>query len=462
MRLSDPATRLGALLLLLGTVPLAGCGQAPPGDGERLGSAASAIFGNDQTSFDFFVGKGLTAIQAAGIVGNLDQESGDSPTAVESGGPGRGVAQWSVGGRWDTSPGDNENAYVGAANIWDLTPQLDFVWYELTTFPGYGLADLQGQTTISGATTSFMTDFEICGTCDATTRVSYAQAVYDAYGDVPYAATFVAQSFPYATTTLMMTEGQVIPSYIELKNTGSKTWDTSTKIGTTEPRDRASVFADATWLAPDRPAAVSGTVAPGGTYKFKFDLAAPHAAGMYDEHFGVVEEGVAWFSDPGEGGPPDTQLEVKIQVVASASSGSGSSSSSSTSGTGGGSGTGGSGAGGSGSATGGSASSGTGHSAASSSSGGASDSGSSGGPGQASGCAAAPSGPTGQAGMWILGLALAAARIGRRRPAARRRASSSGAHGEGAGGGRARGGRAAVSAGGFACLPSPPGAGSRR
>jgi MYXO-CTERM domain-containing protein len=416
MRLSDPATRLGAFLLLLGTVPLAaGCGQAPPGDGERLGSAASAIFGNDETSFDFFVGKGLTAIQAAGIVGNLDQESGDSPTAVESGGPGRGVAQWSVGGRWDTSPGDNENAYVGAANIWDLTSQLDFVWYELTTFPGYGLADLQSQTTISGATTSFMTDFEICGTCDATTRVSYAQAVYDAYGDIPYAATFVAQSFPDATTTLMMTEGQVIPSYIELKNTGSKTWDTNTKIGTTVPRDRVSVFADATWLAPDRPAAVSGSVAPGGTYKFTFDLAAPPTAGLYDEHFGVVEEGVAWFSDPGEGGPADTQLEVKIQVVASASSSSGSSSSGSTSGTGGGSGTGGPDAGRSGSGTGGSASSGTGLSAASSSSGGASDSGSSGDAGQAGGCAAASSGPTGHAGMWILGLVMAAARLGRRR-----------------------------------------------
>jgi hypothetical protein len=38
--------------------------------------------------------------------------------------------------------------------------------------------------------------------------------------------------------------------------------------------------------------------------------------GLYDEHFGVVQEGVAWFSDPGQGGPPDSDLEVKIQVVA--------------------------------------------------------------------------------------------------------------------------------------------------
>src|SRR6185295_5312770 len=141
-------------------------------------------------------------------------------------------------------------------------------------------------------------------------------------------ASFVSQSFPYATTTLTMTAGQVIPSYIELKNTGSKAWDANTRIGTTVPRDRSSPFADGTWIGPNRPAAVSGTVPPGGSYKFQFNLAAPMQPGLYDEHFGVVEESVAWFSDPGQGGPPDGQLEVKIQVVAGSSSSSSGSTSS--------------------------------------------------------------------------------------------------------------------------------------
>lgn len=44
---------------------------------------------------------GMTPEQAAGILGNLDQESGFSPGAVQSGGPGRGIAQWSAGGRWE-------------------------------------------------------------------------------------------------------------------------------------------------------------------------------------------------------------------------------------------------------------------------------------------------------------------------------------------------------------------------
>src|SRR4051794_15363078 len=52
---------------------------------------------NDKVAFDFFLGKGLTPIQAAGIIGNLDQESGMSPTISQyGGGPGRGIAQWSA------------------------------------------------------------------------------------------------------------------------------------------------------------------------------------------------------------------------------------------------------------------------------------------------------------------------------------------------------------------------------
>ena len=136
-------------------------------------------------------------------------------------------------------------------------------------------------------------------------------------GPAPYAAQYVSQSFPLASTALTMVEGQVIPSYIELKNVGSKTWDSSTHLGTTQPRDRTSAFADGTWLGPNRPAGVKGTVPPGATYKFEFDLRAPMKPGTYDEYFGVVEESVAWFSDPGQGGPPDDDLEVEVKVVAS-------------------------------------------------------------------------------------------------------------------------------------------------
>src|SRR5580658_5394526 len=97
-------TRLLGLALAL-PLFLAGC-ATPGADTEDTAGGSEAISenGNDKIAFDFFVGKGLSKDQAAGIVGNLDQESGMDPTIWQyGGGPGRGIAQWSAGGRWDTS-----------------------------------------------------------------------------------------------------------------------------------------------------------------------------------------------------------------------------------------------------------------------------------------------------------------------------------------------------------------------
>ncbi len=139
---------------------------------------------NDQAAFDYFVSKGLTDDQAAGIVGNLDQESGMSPTIAQSGGgPGRGIAQWSVGGRWDTSKDDNVTWYAAqqGASADSLDLQLDFIWYELTTF-GYGYSELRAATTVSEAVTAFQDYYEICGTCVSSNRLAYAEAALAAFG----------------------------------------------------------------------------------------------------------------------------------------------------------------------------------------------------------------------------------------------------------------------------------------
>ena len=304
---------------------LAGCSDAAGPVDPAIGSTESAeitpyTFTNDKTAYQYFVSKGLTSFQSAGIVGNLDQESGMSPTAVQSGGPGRGIAQWSVGGRWD-SGSDNLTAYANAhgQSVWALGLQLDFIWYELTTYSGYGLTKLKASTNVTDATIIFQTDFEGCGTCVQSQRIAYAKAVLAAYGATPdYAAEYVSQSFPTAATTMKMTGGQAVPSYIELKNVGAKAWDSNTRLAPTQPRDRKSAFANGSWVSPTRAAEVKGTVPPGGTYKFAFDLAAPNKTATYDEFFGVVQEGVAWFSDASEGGPVDNQLEVKISVTASA------------------------------------------------------------------------------------------------------------------------------------------------
>jgi lysozyme len=126
---------------------------------------------------------------------------------------------------------------------------------------------------------------------------------------------FVKQSFPYAVQATVMTVNQDLPASIEMQNVGTKTWDSNTKLATTQPRDRSSIFVAPDWPAPNRLDAVKGTVAPGGSYKFQFTFHAPDKPGTYHEFFGMVQEGVHWFSDPGEAGPPDDQLEAQIQIV---------------------------------------------------------------------------------------------------------------------------------------------------
>jgi lysozyme len=129
-----------------------------------------------------------------------------------------------------------------------------------------------------------------------------------------YAATYVSQSWPLASMAWTLMPCETVASSITLKNAGTLPWDGHTRLATTQPRDRKSDFGDATWIAVDRPAGVSGAVAPGDTFEFKFDFHAPPTPGTYTEYFGLTEEGVAWFGDPGQGGPPDDQIEANIEV----------------------------------------------------------------------------------------------------------------------------------------------------
>ena len=124
------------------------------------------------------------------------------------------------------------------------------------------------------------------------------------------------QSFPLARTTLDLAPGATSTGYLEMRNTGTATWTPArTRLGTTQPRDRASAVQGPDWLAPNRAAAIDRTVAPGATGRFTFTLRAPLMAGEYPEHFNLVEEGVTWFSEPGQGGPADNVIQVRVRTV---------------------------------------------------------------------------------------------------------------------------------------------------
>lgn len=169
--------------VLVGCLLAAGCATEPDDlDGlDDTSTTQDALTNNQKVAFDFFVAKGLTKRQSAGIVGNLIQESSVNPKAIEfGGGPGRGIAQWSTGGRWNTSHDDNVTWYANKHNRsrWALGTQLDFVWYELASVGGYGLGPIRKATTIAAATIAFENDFEKCGQCDQARRIAYARQVF--------------------------------------------------------------------------------------------------------------------------------------------------------------------------------------------------------------------------------------------------------------------------------------------
>lgn len=159
--------------------------------------SAHAATDNDKIAWDFFRAKGLTAVQTAGIIGNYNQESGSPMNPAISqigGGPGRGIAQWSAGGgRWDASTASvTWYAASKGLNRWSLQAQLEFTWWELNHSSMWGLSQLKAQTSISGATSTFMTYYERCGTCAVSNRLAYANNAYAKYngGVVPGETSF--------------------------------------------------------------------------------------------------------------------------------------------------------------------------------------------------------------------------------------------------------------------------------
>jgi hypothetical protein len=131
---------------------------------------------------------------------------------------------------------------------------------------------------------------------------------------VSYKAKLGDKSYPAE-----MVSGSTAEAWVEYKNDGAKSWSISkTHLGTTEPRDRASPFHTAgSWLAVNRPAAAGKAAQPGESARFTFTLTAPKVCKetAYKEAFNLVQEGEAWFSDSGQGGPKDTELVLTIRVI---------------------------------------------------------------------------------------------------------------------------------------------------
>jgi hypothetical protein len=135
---------------------------------------------NTEKAFNFFISKGFTAEQSAGIVGNLMQESGIniSPTTVAAGEGSVGIAQWNPeAGRLDSL---KDFASRTRRSHLSLETQLDFIIFELNTMPFLGLTELKAADTVREATLVFQDKFERPNVAYAATetRIRNAELVF--------------------------------------------------------------------------------------------------------------------------------------------------------------------------------------------------------------------------------------------------------------------------------------------
>lgn len=108
---------------------------------------------------------------------------------------------------------------------------------------------------------------------------------------------------------LTLESGETGTSYFVAQNVGAATWTNDiVRLGTSNPRDRTSAFANSSWVYPWRPTPLDQAfVKPGETGRFTFTMTAPTVSAMtvYDEYFAPVADGVAWMENNAENWPPN-------------------------------------------------------------------------------------------------------------------------------------------------------------
>ena len=124
---------------------------------------------------------GITHIGAIGIIANLMAEATPEvePSYVQKPtGPGRGIAQWEKGGRYDTDTINLVNFADKRGKDWtDLDIQIDFMLHELNTIPEYKRVKTQinAAKDISTAADIFLKKYEKAGKPNADKRQLYAK-----------------------------------------------------------------------------------------------------------------------------------------------------------------------------------------------------------------------------------------------------------------------------------------------
>jgi hypothetical protein len=149
-----------------------------PGTGAYAGD-------NAMQAYEFLKGKGLSDVAAAGLVGNLLQESGRGggkldPTMVHDGGKGIGIAGWNNDGARNGGGRRAELQRLAAArgtSETDFTTQLEHLWSELNGPERRALDRLSQAKTPEEAAVIASQAFFRPGTPKIMNRIAYANAV---------------------------------------------------------------------------------------------------------------------------------------------------------------------------------------------------------------------------------------------------------------------------------------------
>lgn len=163
------------------------------------GSSGGTLIGNDNLEkiYNYFLGKGLTDFQAAGIVGNISQESGGDPTIAQTGGnvtdpsifgtavgvgKAWGLIQWDAGGR--------AIVYAKQAGITgdiaELSTQLDLIWWHLEketpTYQMEFIKTYKETSSVEEAVVTFHDGVEGAGIPVMENRLAAARLALEQYG----------------------------------------------------------------------------------------------------------------------------------------------------------------------------------------------------------------------------------------------------------------------------------------
>ena len=110
-----------------------------------------------------------------------------------------------------------------------------------------------------------------------------------------YQGTFVSQNYQD-----VMVAGLTQQVQIQLRNSGTATWNENTRL-VALPRDGVTApFSDTSWIGGNRIVS-AGSVPPGSLGTFNFVIHAPTIPGDYQIEFALVQEGVTWFTEPADG-----------------------------------------------------------------------------------------------------------------------------------------------------------------